>query len=568
MHPILKSQMIAFSTENDIRGDDSNVFEIYSVYSVLNGRFGNSVKPADGHLKGSEFGIDGVEFFVNGELIEDFDTFSSVARIHSADIHFSQSKTSSSFDYGEFAKFIDAVINFINEVNRDQTEQLKAAGAIFNALYASSSKWTRNPSLNLTYIFTGTFVGDAHSREKIASFEKFCLEKSLFSDVNVEIVGASDLQQYYRRATESATATFDFKSQITLPENGKVKESYIGYLPVEELMKIISDSHTGAGIKLINRKIFYDNVRDYDPESPINQSISEELSKDHNSFVFRNNGVTIVARNSSRTGDRFTIESFQVVNGCQTCNIIFDNYGSKISSLAVPLRLIVSNDEDFINSIIVGTNKQNPVKEEQFWALRPFLKQFEEYARAQPSPRTLYFERRENQYRYDNVPEKTRIIEPSSLMKSVVAMYLHLPHRAGRDYREVKKEFSDHLFIEKHDVQLYHAAAFAHYKLEFCFRTGRISTEYKKYRMYLMWAIAAANGVQGDILSAKSSKAGPISDKICRMCEDDDQLAGLAHKVVAAIENSLKENSWTVEQLRNESTSEALRKSIAQAISS
>jgi len=559
MHPILKSQMDRFSKENDIVGSEADQFEIYSIYSLLNGRHGNNVKPADGHLKGTEFGLDGFAVIVNGELVETPSLFDAIGKIYTAEVHFTQSKTSTSFDYGEFAKFIDATMNFIEGNGRQQTTQLSESGEIFERLYAESSKWNSNPSLHLTFIFSGAHNPDAAFQMKRNAFISHAKSTSLFSEIFVEVVGASELQKYYRRATEAASATFEFKNQITLPENDRVKESYIGYLPVAELIKIITDPSSSEDERQINRKIFYDNVRDYDPASTINISIGEELRKSPSSFVFRNNGVTIVARDSSRTADKFTINSYQVVNGCQTCNIIFENFNDRIMDLTVPLRLIVSQDDDFINSIIVGTNKQNAVKDEQFWALRPLLKQFEEYSRAQPAPRTLYFERRENQYRYDNVPEKTRIIEPSALMKSVVSMYLELPHRAGRDYREVKKDFSETLFADDHNVQLYHAAAYCYYRIEFCFRTGRIDPEHKKYRMYMIWAIGAKCGVYKDILSAKAAKGSVVAEEIINFCVDDENLSAFCGHLITEMDKILQNNGLAYDQLRNESTSELLR---------
>lgn len=76
------------------------------------------------------------------------------------------------------------------------------------------------------------------------------------------------------------------------------------------------------GVRHINRSLFYDNVRDFNPESEINKKIISELeSGDNASFVFKNNGITVVSKSIDRKGDTFTIEDYQIVNGCQTTNI-------------------------------------------------------------------------------------------------------------------------------------------------------------------------------------------------------------------------------------------------------
>src|ERR1051326_9277693 len=42
-------------------------------------------------------------------------------------------------------------------------------------------------------------------------------------------------------------------------------------------------------------------------------------------FPLRNNGVTIVARKLQRVGPQFTLEDFEIVNGCQTSHVIAAN---------------------------------------------------------------------------------------------------------------------------------------------------------------------------------------------------------------------------------------------------
>ena len=157
-----------------------------------------------------------------------------------------------------------------------------------------------------------------------------------------------------------------------------------------------------------------------------------------------------------RTGDKFKLEDYQIVNGCQTSNIIFDLvYGDSApiaaagqdltQSIQVPFRLIGSKDDDFVSSIIVGTNRQNVVRDEQFWALRPFLKSFEEYCRNLDPEKVIYFERRENQYRNQDI-ERTRIMQPSIAMKAMAACLLFQPQRAARDYRGILVEYEKSIF--------------------------------------------------------------------------------------------------------------------------
>jgi AIPR protein len=124
-------------------------------------------------------------------------------------------------------------------------------------------------------------------------------------------------------------------------------------------------------------------LRDFDPKSEINKAILAELKAgDLDSFVFKNNGVTVVAKEVTRKRDNFTISDYQIVNGCQTTNILA-HAREKAADIMVPLRIIGSRDADFVSKIIVGTNKQNEVRQDQFLALLPFMKDLETYSGAQ-----------------------------------------------------------------------------------------------------------------------------------------------------------------------------------------
>ena len=154
----------------------------------------------------------------------------------------------------------------------------------------------------------------------------------------------------------------------------------------------------------------------------------------------------------------------------------------------VPLRLIGSNDETFVSSIIIGTNNQNEVKNEQFWALKPFMKDLEEFCRQQPEPERIFLERRENQYREESV-ERTRIVKPSDLLKCVAAMYLYQPNRAARDYRGIRREFESEIFKEGHSVEPYYLACLASYKFNFMVRNKRVDKSWKIYKYYALYGL-------------------------------------------------------------------------------
>ena len=78
--------------------------------------------------------------------------------------------------------------------------------------------------------------------------------------------------------------------------------------------------------------------------------------------------------------------------------------------MQVPVRIIVSEDDEIKNKIIKATNRQTPVKNEELVAITDFQKMLERYYDAQLENYRLYYERRSQQYRSIAGIEKIRIV--------------------------------------------------------------------------------------------------------------------------------------------------------------
>ena len=374
---------------------------------------------------------------------------------------------------------------------------------------------------------------------------------SIFSEIDVCILGAKSLQDGYRSATNSISATFEFSRAITLPDHPSVDEAFIGVVSANELLKLAVLRGASPDEDRINRAVFYDNIRDFNPQSEINQAILTELEDgSEESFVFKNNGVTVVAREISRKSDTYHLEDYQIVNGCQTTNILFlarDN----VQSVNVPLRLIGSRDSDFVSTIIIGTNKQNEVRDDQFWALLPFMKDLEEYCRAQTDDRLILIERRENQYR-DVKVERTRIFKPAELMKAITATYLGRPNRAARDYRGVRKEFKDAIFQPTHNVELYHLAAMCSYKFDFAVRNRRVDRSRSIYKFYALFAALRDSWKGSNLLNVSKKEQGKVVRKVCALLDDEERWVGHIERVSTILDKKIsKQDLTTREQIRD-----------------
>lgn len=564
MNPIVKAQLSTFREMNPNENmSESDLFEVMSIFSLENGILGENIDPFKAHLKGSEFGIDGVVISIQGALCTDIDEAAEIlsfGKNHTSYFHFFQSKTSDSLDYGNIAKFLDAVFDFFTGQKLVESEQLKNLVEVKDEIYAKASK--SSPSLRCYYCTTGSGIVSDLIQQLIDTNKNRLNQLNIFEDIHIECVGAKIIQNGYRSATNSSSAKLNFSKAVTMPSHEKVDEAYIGYVPASEILAIALGDPDQEGIRHINRTLFYDNVRDFNPDSEINKSIISELELGgSSSFVFKNNGITVVSKNIDRKGDIFTLEDFQIVNGCQTTNILA-RAGNNAEGISVPLRLIGCSDADFISSVIIGTNRQNEVREDQFWAMRPFMKDLEEYCGAQSGDARLFIERRDNQYR-NILVERTRILRPSDLMKVAAAMFFYQPHRAARDHRGIRKEFSDRIFSEDHNIELYHVAALALYKFDYLVRTAKIERSRVIYRFYALYALIRKFWKTPDILDAPPKSQKKVRDAVIAILNDNDKFASQIEVVAKQLEKIISDSGITSRErirdfIRNESVVELL----------
>lgn len=523
MNPVVTAQLGEFKKNNPgVFHRDSDYFEVFSIFSVENGILGENVDPFDVHLKGEEFGVDGIAILIQGVLCKDSDEVASAISSgsnHSVEFHFFQAKTSDKMDYGDVSKFLDAVNDFFTDnvlLGGDQVADLMAAKDL---VYSSATK--NNPRIKCFFCTTGSDTPSDAISKLLSAGEKRLEELNIFEDVSISCVGAKQVQVGYRSATNSNSAKLSFPNCLTLPAHECVDEAYVGYIRADNLLDIVMTAEDSAGSPAVNRAVFYDNVRDFNPDSEINKSIAADIvANGPASFVFKNNGVTVVAKSISRKGDSFLLEDYQVVNGCQTTNILAANKGFA-PEIHVPLRLIGSSNSEFISSIIVGTNKQNEVRADQFWALLPFMKDLEEYCQSKEGDERIYIERRENQYR-NVVIERARIMRPSDLMKAVAAMFFFQPNRAARDHRGIRNEFKDRIFLPGHSVELYHLAAYASYRFGFLVRTSKINRAKAIYKYYCLFALVHRFRSDPNILGASKREQRKLVDSVFSVLADDD----------------------------------------------
>lgn len=553
MNPIIQAQLKSFKQTNpNGYKDDAEAFEVMSIFAVENGILGENIDPFKVHLKGDEFGVDGIAINIQGTLCTDEDEATSVLSVgknHAAAFHFFQSKTSDSMDYGNVGKFLDAVYDFFTDMELLSGDQIEDLGSARDIVFETATK--SNPELRCYYCTTGTGEISSPIKTLIESNKERLENLNVFSHISIECLGAKDLQNGFRAATNSISSTINFPNAVVMPAHEKVDEAYIGYISADQLLEMALGDEDADGNRHVVRSVFYDNVRDFNPDSEINKSIIKELmSGDYSSFVFKNNGITVVAKTVSRKRDAFTLTDFQIVNGCQTTNILSHVQG-QAKEIMVPFRVIGCSDSDFVSTIIIGTNKQNEVREDQFWALLPFMKDLEIFCFAQEGDAKILIERRENQYR-DVAAERTRVMRATDIMKAAAAFFFHQPHRAARDHRGIRKEFADKIFLPDHSVELYHAAALALYKFDYLIRTSKIDRSRSIYKYYALFALSVKLWPEANILNASKKAQNNFYRCAMEIIQDSEKFSAHVESVSKRLDKIIaKSSAKSREQVRD-----------------
>ena len=357
-------------------------------------------------------------------------------------------------------------------------------------IFDSSIDMDRTPACRLYYATTGRWTEDQALRTRVDQGIADLRKTGLFSLAEFRPLDSESLKSLYRELNKKITREIQFDKHAILPSIEGVQEAYIGIVPCLDYLGLISDDEGE-----LNRRLFYDNVRDFQGHNPVNQEIEHTIRDRgrNDRFALLNNGVTIVAGDINKVGAKFRLKDFQVVNGCQTSHIIHQNRAQLTPKVYVPIKLIVTTDAEVTNQIIQGTNRQTEVKLEAFESLTPFQKKLEEFylAMARDRPEPLYYERRSKQYEHLDV-SRSRIITLATQINCFIAMFLNEPQSTHRYYGELLSSYGrGRLFSNSHSPYPYYLSGAALATLERQFATGKHPRKWRplKYQLLMVYRL-------------------------------------------------------------------------------
>ena len=475
--------------------DESDAFEHLTSYCVVS-KHNPEDFDTDHVVVGGrgDLGLDGVAILVNEHLVltpREADRLRS--NLHRLDVQFIfiQSKTSPSFSGSDIGTMVSGVRQFFESNEPEANAEVRALHQLKEHIFDNSIDMDKSPVCRLYYATSGKWTDDAALLARIKQGEQDLEATNLFSSVEFTPLDADRLKLLYRELNQKITREIKFERHTIIPAISGVKEAYIGILPCLEYLNLICDNEGD-----LNRRLFYDNVRDFQGYNAVNQEIATTVrdTSQNDRFALLNNGVTIVARDSNQVGETFRLRDYQIVNGCQTSHILHLNKDKLTDNVFLPIKLIVTGDAEVTNQIIKGTNRQTEVKLEALESVVPFQKELEEFylAEGQKRHQPVYYERRSKQYDYLTV-RKNKIITLATQVQSFVAMFLNEPHSTHRYYGELLDSYRSRLFRESHSPIPYYVAGSALSSAEHLFASGQISRKLKPFKYQLLMVFRLLN---------------------------------------------------------------------------
>jgi cold shock CspA family protein len=506
---ILESYINTFVKEKGLGSlKEHEAFEQFSVHCLISRFVSGSYDLEDVNVGNeSNPGVDGLAILVNDRLVlskEDVNFFKETQGKLNVHFIFLQAKTSPKFDQGELGKFIFAVKNFFTGKEKlNFNDDMMLLHDVKEYIFECSIDMDSPPRCSLFYVTSGRWENPSDIVTMVNSEIEFLKNTSLFSEVNLYPIDSTKLKSYYKELKNKAIKEINLEKHTILPKIQDVQEAYIGMLPGKEFIKFISDLEGN-----IQKSIFYDNVRDFQGYNQVNKEINETISDKslQDKFVLFNNGITIVAKSINKVGTSFKLIDYQIVNGCQTSHVLFNNKNFIGDNFYIPLKLIITNNYDVTNSIIRSTNRQTEVKPEAFESLSLFHKELEDfYSTFRTSERNrLYYERRSQQYINNPSIQQNQIITLTQQIKCFLGMFLNEPHSTHRYYGELLKSYRNKLFVQNQSPYPYYVSCLAGHVLEDLFSKNEIKIhKLYKYHMLMLFKYRVKDELEPPLTSKK-----------------------------------------------------------------
>ncbi|MGP5134343.1 AIPR family protein [Psychrobacter cibarius] len=521
MHIILKKNIEELQHQFGFDEEDSKLFEIFCNFCIVSTSFLGRYNPYLVTTQEDDASIDGIAFIIDGDLISTEDDAKQIFSTHKTGLDtkliITQAKSGDKFKKEEIANFGLGIKDFLSldpklpngSINK---EALKILEVILNNLSKIRNKI---PDIEISYCTSGIYKEEREINAAFEILERDVENLDMFNSVIVKALGRTELIKIWSNINTTNEAKLQLREYFGIPKMPNIPQSYIALVSAKEFVDNLLTDDNGN----IKNEVFEENIRAYLGDTPVNNKIKSTLQDDSKSKIFSvlNNGITIVTPELTLTPNSKVIElkNYQIINGCQTSNTLFENYDSIDEETSIVVKCIESTDEDSISEIISATNSQTVIPFESFFSLKEKSKLIQNYFNVKNedvnSDSNIFFERRENEYKHKQY-QQSRIFDIKLLCRAYNAMFLDQPHNSARYVTKIFDVQKDELFkLDDHEAP-YYTSALAHYKFSSMINSKK--SDANKYS-FLRWHIffIFKHVIHGKVENIKSN-----SNKIDKYC--------------------------------------------------
>ena len=497
--PMLKARMSAFREKYSYaKISDDKLFELFVNEIILRyhqpdiNSYENSLLSECSIGGADDMGIDGIIIKVNGTIVSttrDIDELVELNKLLSIEFIFIQSKNKDKIDAGEYGKFTDGIIDFLSEThNEPHIDKIDALLQVKDYLFSDKIilRWRDNPTVRVYYVLFGNWRESKHFDAKTRKLEQDVQALHCYSNVAVNFIDNLVLKELCDENDNSFSAIMPVIDCFGLNDVEGVENSLVVLCNAVELIKIITTSD-----KMLRISLFTDNVRDYQGSTEINTEIMGTIQQAPSSFALLNNGITIVCSSVLVGNRKLTLSNPQIVNGCQTCNVLYDAYSREIdlSKVTLLIKIIATEKDDLTTAVIRGTNSQNVVYNEAFETTRDFHKDLESFVNVIQTQNTdfrIYYERRSRQYSRSTDIMPSQIAGLKTLTQSFVSVFMQSPHLGTSHEAILLKKYRNSIFADGQSFYPYYVALLMCLNYERVRHEGRLTRDMEGYKHHTL----------------------------------------------------------------------------------
>lgn len=368
-------------------------------------------------------------------------------------------RTLSQQDVAHFVLSVQLILENYTQLQPGANLHFARQFAIYSALRRRLDELERpfEPMIELVYCFSGHWApqfreGHEHLRRL---GESNCSKALPGCRVEFSIWGAKEIVSAAQAYLQSADRVFEEVHLLLLPRGG-----FIGFISAAALVRALLD-HGGRDL---DARLFDQNPRHFhgvsENHNPGAYGLHQLLRNgEQDQLISRNNGVTIVAEAAELLPDgRLKLRSPQVINGCQTCYVLFQN-ADKLGGALVPLKIVVTSEEAKIDAAVRGANTQRNMAPVDQLSRLPFTRRLAAYLMPGGGhAHRLYFARRVHEPlrgRWPGRIEEALVFTPRHLLETYVAAVLERPHAVHKGLKHLINSVPATVLNEDHEPEVY-----------------------------------------------------------------------------------------------------------------